>query len=60
MTSTDMKPMTLEEFRALPEGPPYYEFEEGELVPVTSPTPEHQEQACLALRPLEPSIKRAI
>ena len=35
--------MTLEEFRALPEGPPYYEFEEGELIPMTSPTPEHQD-----------------
>src|SRR5438552_9228881 len=35
--------MTLEEFRTLPEGPPYYEFEEGELIPVTSPTPEHQD-----------------
>jgi Uma2 family endonuclease len=35
--------MTLEEFRALPEGPPYYEFEEGELVLMSSPLPEHQD-----------------
>jgi len=35
--------MTLEEFQALPEGPPYYEFEEGELVPMGSPTLEHQD-----------------
>ena len=35
--------MTLEEFRALPEGPPYYEYEEGELILVAPPTPEHQD-----------------
>jgi hypothetical protein len=35
--------MTLEEFRALPEGPPYYEFEEGKLIPMGSPTVEHQD-----------------
>jgi Uma2 family endonuclease len=35
--------MTLEEFRALPEGPPYFEFEEGELIPMGSPTLEHQD-----------------
>jgi Uma2 family endonuclease len=37
------RPMTIEEFQALPEGPPYYEFEEGEIVPMTSPRPEHQD-----------------
>jgi Uma2 family endonuclease len=35
--------MTLEEYRALPEGRPFFEFEEGELIPMTSPTPEHQD-----------------
>ncbi|MCW3055194.1 MAG: hypothetical protein JWN14_4364 [Chthonomonadales bacterium] len=35
--------MTLEEFRKLPEGPPYYEFEEGELILMSSPTLEHQD-----------------
>jgi Uma2 family endonuclease len=35
--------MTLEEFRALPEGPPNFEFEEGELIPVPSPTTKHQD-----------------
>jgi Uma2 family endonuclease len=43
MAMTSTKPMTLEEFRALPEGPPYYEYEEGELVMAASPTPEHQD-----------------
>ena len=40
---TGTKRMTLEEFRAMPEGPPYYEYEEGELILVASPTPEHQD-----------------
>jgi Uma2 family endonuclease len=35
--------MTFEAYRALPEGPPYYEFENGELIVVASPTPEHQD-----------------
>ena len=37
------KRITLEEFEALPEGPPYYEFEEGEVILAASPTPEHQD-----------------
>lgn len=37
------KPMTLAEFERLPVGPPYVEFEEGELIPVPSPTPDHQD-----------------
>jgi Uma2 family endonuclease len=43
MAMTEMKRITFEEFRSLPEGPPYYEFEEGELVMAASPTPEHQD-----------------
>jgi len=43
MATTDVQRMTLEDFRALPEGPPYYEYEEGELILVASPTPEHQD-----------------
>jgi Uma2 family endonuclease len=43
MAMTSTQRMTLEEFRALPEGPPYYEYEEGELILVASPTPEHQD-----------------
>jgi Uma2 family endonuclease len=35
--------MTLEEFRALPEGPPYYEYEGGALILVASYTAEHQD-----------------
>lgn len=35
--------MTLEEFRQLPEGPPYYEFEEGEVIPMPAPHGKHQE-----------------
>ena len=35
--------VTLEEFRKLPEGPPYYEFEAGELIRRSSPTLEHQD-----------------
>ncbi len=35
--------MSLEEFLRMPEGPPFYEFEEGEAIPVVSPTQRHQE-----------------
>jgi Uma2 family endonuclease len=43
MATIDAQRMTFEEFQALPEGPPYYEYEEGELILVASPTPEHQD-----------------
>jgi Uma2 family endonuclease len=43
MAMTGTKRMTLEEFRAMPEGPPYYEYEEGELILVASPTPEQHQ-----------------
>jgi len=43
MTTIQTRRMTLDEFNALPEGPPYYEFEEGELIPVPSPTIDHQD-----------------
>jgi Uma2 family endonuclease len=43
MAGTGAQSMTLEEFRALPEGPPYYEYVQGELILVASPTPEHQD-----------------
>lgn len=43
---TDRSPtlpkMTLEEFRALPEGPPDYEFEKGEVIPLPRPHGQHQ------------------
>lgn len=45
--ATERRKMTLEEFRALPEGPPYYEFDDGELIPMTSPNLEHQD--CVAV-----------
>jgi len=35
--------VTIDEFRALPEGPPYFEFEQGELIPMASPNRRHQE-----------------
>lgn len=34
-------PMTKEEFKQLPEGPPYYEYERGEVVEVARPHPWH-------------------
>jgi Uma2 family endonuclease len=34
--------MSLVEFYALEEGPPYYEFEYGELIEMNRPTPRHQ------------------
>lgn len=35
--------MTKEEFKQLPEGPPYYEFEYGEVIKVPSPHPKHND-----------------
>jgi len=43
MTTTGVRRITPEEFRAMPEGPPFYEYEEGELITAASPTPEHQD-----------------
>jgi Uma2 family endonuclease len=43
MAIASVQRRTIEDFRALPEGPPYYEYEEGELILVASPTPEHQD-----------------
>jgi Uma2 family endonuclease len=43
MTTIGTQPMTLEDYRSLPEGRPFHEFEEGRLIPMTSPTPEHQD-----------------
>jgi len=34
--------MSIAEFYALEEGPPYYEFEDGELIEMNRPTPRHQ------------------
>lgn len=42
MTTTQSRHWTIDAFRALPEGPPYYEFEKGELVQLPSPTHRHQ------------------
>ena len=41
-TLTTHKRMTQEEFRRMPEGPPYYELEQGELILVPSPKNRHQ------------------
>jgi Uma2 family endonuclease len=43
MATVSTQRMTLEQFRALPEGPPNVEFEEGEVIPVPSPTERHQD-----------------
>ena len=51
--------MTLEEFFAIPEGPPYYEFEEGELIPTVKPHGRHQEVAAALIAELRPHIMKA-
>src|SRR5437763_7199424 len=40
--SSTVRRMTIAEFRALPEGPTYFEFEQGKLIPMPSPTSRHQ------------------
>src|SRR5579862_9483253 len=41
--TTATRRVTLEEFEALPEGPPYVEFENGEIIELASPTIQHQD-----------------
>jgi Uma2 family endonuclease len=41
LTRNQLK-MSIAEFYALEEGPPYYEFENGELIEMNRPTPRHQ------------------
>jgi Uma2 family endonuclease len=43
MATAATRPYTIEDWKALPEGRPYFEYEEGELIPMASPTPEHQD-----------------
>ncbi|MDB5302337.1 MAG: hypothetical protein JWO87_4000 [Phycisphaerales bacterium] len=45
--------MTMREFQALPEGPPYFEFERGELIPMVSPTSRHQDLMFVLTRALK-------
>ncbi|MBI5714833.1 MAG: Uma2 family endonuclease [Chloroflexi bacterium] len=40
---SSVKRVTLEEFWAIPEGPPNYEFEDGELIEMVSPNDRHQD-----------------
>ncbi len=51
-------PITLEEFERLPEGSPYVEFEEGELIPVPSPTAEHQDIVDALIQALKECVRR--
>jgi Uma2 family endonuclease len=50
--------MTLEQFRALPEGPPDYEFEEGEVIPLPRPHGQHQYIMTELLGVVWPHVKR--
>jgi Uma2 family endonuclease len=50
--------MTLEEFRALPEGPPDYEFEKGEVIPLPRPHGQHQDILAELLGALRSHVKR--
>ena len=36
-----VKRFTLAEFESLPQGPPNFEYDEGEVIPVASPTADH-------------------
>jgi Uma2 family endonuclease len=45
--------MTMREFQALPEGPPFFEFERGELIPMVSPTSRHQDLLFVLTRVLK-------
>ncbi len=56
MTISATRRLTIEEFNALPEGPPNYEFEEGELILVPSPTITHQD----IIDELTSTLKRSV
>ena len=57
MAIAQARKMTLEEFAALPEGPPHFEFENGELIPMTSPTRRHQKVVAAYMRALTSVIE---
>lgn len=44
-TATVQRRYTREDYRALPEGPPFYELIDGELITMTRPSEEHNEAA---------------
>jgi len=43
LTQSKRIPMTLAEFERLPEGPPYYDYIDGEAIEVNKPTGRHQD-----------------
>lgn len=43
VVETTQRTVTKEEFKQLPEGPPYYEFEYGEVIEVSRPHPDHND-----------------
>lgn len=53
---TPRRTVTWEEFLALPEGPPFYEYEDGELVKMTRPHGRHQEVIAALIAILRPFI----
>jgi Uma2 family endonuclease len=50
--------MTQEEFRALPEGPPDFEFEDGVLIPMLRPHGRHQDIVAVFTRVLPVYVAR--
>jgi Uma2 family endonuclease len=63
MSGTPVQPMgqrrtTQVEFRALPEGPPNYEFEDGVVIPMPSPHSRHQDTASALARALQVYVVR--
>jgi Uma2 family endonuclease len=50
--------MTKEEFLRLPEGPPDYEFEDGEVIPLARPSGQHQDILAEILSILRPHVKK--
>jgi Uma2 family endonuclease len=58
MATVGTPAMTLEQFKALPEGPPHFEFEEGEPIPMTSPSLEHQDIVDALVLALKPFVRQ--
>lgn len=59
-TATRAQPVTREEYRRLPEGPPYYELIRGELVEMTRPSEPHIEIVTLLVELLGPHVRRSL
>jgi Uma2 family endonuclease len=56
--SPQTRKYTIDDFNALPVGPPNYEFDEGEIIPLASPTITHQDVIDEFIIQLKPYVRK--